>query len=300
MASKPVVRDPDWLHTLPANSVCVWESASVRGRIAGGTECVRGGTLVAVGGGTLMDEAKYYRARTRPDLGLVLMPSIWGSGAEVSRIVVLNRGCAKDILIGDEFLPDAVIYRPELLETVSPEQARWACSDTWAHALEAFVSPLASESVRGDLAVLIGEMLQLPLATDARWFQASARACALQAQASVGLVHAIAHVLEHPCRQRYPQQKWGHARLCSTFLLPVMNLNREVSPKWNDLARAYGLDQDAIWQVLERLWDRDSFAAVLPLLREHWGKILRDPCARTNGSLVRARHLEELEQRVAA
>jgi hypothetical protein len=29
-------------------------------------------------------------------------------------------------------------------------------------------------------------------------------------------------------------------------------------------------------------------------------KILRDPCTRTNGALIRARYLEEIERQVAA
>jgi alcohol dehydrogenase class IV len=214
--------------------------------------------------------------------------------------VALNRGGAKEIAIGGEFLPDTVIYWPELLATIPPARARRACGDAWSHALEAFLSPLASDTLRAELAALIGEMLSLPLAADPRWFQASARACALQASASVGLVHGIAHALEHPLRARYPEQEWGHARLCSVFLLPVMNLNRAASPKWTDLARRYNIDEQAVWTVLQRLFEPEALAAALPLLNENWMKILRDPCTRTNGALVRARHLEEIALQAAA
>lgn len=258
------------------------------------------GTLIVAGGGSLMDEAKYFRARQRPALRLILIPSIWGSGAEASPIVALNRVGGKEIAMGDEFLPDAVIYWPDFLTTISPARARHACGDAWAHALEAFVSPLACDSLRGELASLIGEMLRLPLGADARWFRAGARASALQARASVGLVHGIAHVLEHPLRVRYPEEDWGHARLCSVFLLPVMNLNCAASPKWSDLARQHSLDRDAVWGILQQLFDPAAVAAALPFLQENWMKILREPCTRTNGVLIRPRHLEEIERQAAA
>jgi alcohol dehydrogenase class IV len=307
--SSPKVQDLAWLNSIPQSTAVLRAGSCVQARVSAEVpfplifsfdDIPQGtGALVVAGGGNLMDEAKHFRARRRPALNLILMPSIWGSGAEISPIAVLNRENAKEIFVGDEFLPDAVIYWPELLATISPARARRACGDVWSHALEAFLSPLACDSLRDELAALIAEMLRLPLATDPRWFQASARACALQARSSVGLVHGIAHVLEHSLRIRYPKQEWGHARLCSTFLLPVMNLNRAASRKWADLARQYAIDEDAVWNVVQRLFEREAFAAALPFLREKWTKVLHDPCTRTNGALVRARHLEEIERQVA-
>jgi len=308
--SSPPVQDLAWLKTIPPSSALVWATGSVQARVSQelqfgmapsfddipGAVC----TLIAVGGGSLMDQAKYIRARQRPGLRLVLVPSIWGSGAEASPVVVLNREGGKEIASGSEFLPDTVIYWPGLLATVSPARARRACGDTWAHALEAFLSPLAGDQLRGQLAILIGEMLRLPLGNDPRWFSLSARACAFQAQASVGLVHGIAHVLEHPCRARHPEQEWGHARLCSAFLLPVMRLNRLASPKWSALARQYAIDEPAVWDVLQRLFEPEACSAAFPLLQVNWTKVLRDPCTRTNGALIRSRHLDEIERLVAA
>src|SRR5579862_8815963 len=307
--SSPTIDDLAWLKTFPQSAVVVWASPSVRARVIKrlpfsaidslGDIPSEAGTLVVAGGGSMMDEAKHFRARVRPDLRLILIASIWGSGAALSPVVVLNRGDAKVIATGEEFLPDAAVYWPELLASVGPDQARRACGDTWAHALEAFLSPLAADGLRGKLAILMGEMLHLPLAGDARWLHASAHACALQAQASVGLVHGIAHVLEHPCRTRL-REPWGHARLCSIFLLPVMSLNRRESTRWSDLANHFALNEAAIWNVLHRLFEPDAYAAALPLLHENWAKILRNACTRTNGTLIRSRHLEEFEHQVAA
>jgi alcohol dehydrogenase class IV len=243
-----------------------------------------------------MDEAKHFRATQRPELRLILIPSIWGSGAESSPIAVRTRAGVKEIAISEKFLPDAVVYWYELMETVSPERARHACGDVWSHALEAFLSPLANDELRTELSGLIVEMKELPLTSDRRWFEASARACALQAKASVGLAHGIAHTLEQPLCEQYPQHGWGHAKLCAVFLLPVMTLNRDASSKWTDLSRQHDLDSMAIWRLMEQIFEPAAYTQALPLVEEHWMKILRDPCTRTNGTLIRSKYIEFFQQ----
>jgi alcohol dehydrogenase class IV len=244
-------------------------------------------TLIVIGGGTLLDRAKVWRAQHAPGTQLIVIPSLWGSGAEVSPVAVLDHEGEKEILIGDEFIPDICCLWPELALTVPDNMARNACGDAWSHALEGLLSPLADEEVQGQLADVIQEMLILPLASDPRWFELSARACAGQARSGVGLVHGIAHSLERYVRAEFPEAGWGHAKLCSTFLWPVIEFNRQHSPKWERLTQQYELDDAAILDVLQELHDADSFQQVLPLLDRHWMDILRDPCSRTNSVLVR-------------
>ncbi len=129
---RPNVQDLAWLRTIPQSSAVVRASRSVQTRVSAELPFrpvssfddipAGAGTLIVSGGGSLMDQAKYFRARVRPALRLVLIPSIWGSGAEASPIAVLNCEGSKEIAIGDEFLPDAVVYWPELLATVSPHR----------------------------------------------------------------------------------------------------------------------------------------------------------------------------------
>ena len=57
-------------------------------------------TLVAIGGGVLMDRAKIWRKEKRPKVRLICIPSIWGSGAENSPVVVINEDVRKVIHIG--------------------------------------------------------------------------------------------------------------------------------------------------------------------------------------------------------
>ena len=250
--------------------------------------------LVVIGGGGLIDEAKALR-ELRPELKLVAIPSIWGSGAEASPVIVRARAGRKEIHINPSARPDAVVYWPELSTSVPAGRQRAACGDCWAHALEGFISPLASPGLRDALAQVIRRLLALPLGFDPEWFELSALACAGQSLAGVGLVHGIAHTLEAPLRQQQPGRDWHHARLCSTFIEPVMRLNQAGSDKWNQLLTGHQLPEKEVWTTLHALFEPDSFRAALPVLRQEWQNVLRDPCSRTNSVLVRPDWLERIE-----
>ena len=249
-------------------------------------------TLVVIGGGTLIDEAKVWRLERAAELELIAIPSIWGSGAEASPIAVRNRGGKKDIRFDPRLLPAARATWPELAQSVPAMKARFACGDCWSHALEGFLSPLAAAPLRGELAPLLTRLLATPIANDPAWFELSAQACAGQARSSVGLVHGMAHTLEGVLRGREPELDWGHARLCSLFLWPVMRFNMQNSVKWRDLLEQYNLSPQEILETLQSLFDPETYDHVLPALRENWLSILRDPCSRTNSALVRPASLD--------
>ena len=294
----------DQLRQRATSGVVVWATLSVRTRLRDvlpwpavepaqslGADAE---WLVVVGGGGLIDEAKALR-ESRPGLKLVVIPSIWGSGAEASPIIVLSRAGRKEIKISPSARPDAVVYWPELSKSVPAERQRAACGDCWAHALEGFLSPLASPELRNALAKVIQRILALPLGFDAQWFEMSALACAGQSLAGVGLVHGIAHTLEAPLREQQPERGWHHAKLCSTFLEPVMRLNQAGSDKWNQLLTEHRLPEKEVWTTLRALFEPDSFRAALPVLRQEWRGVLRDSCSRTNSVLVRPDWLERFE-----
>jgi len=244
-------------------------------------------TLIVIGGGTLMDEAKVWRADHAPETRLIAIPSLWGSGAEVSPVAVINRQGRKEIRVGDKLIPDIRCLWPELANSIPEDIACHACGDAWSHALEGFLSPLGDSRLQMELAEVIQGMLKLPLGTDPRWFEHSAKACSGQARSSVGLVHGIAHTLEGPLRAEFTESGWGHAKLCSIFLWPVMEFNRQHSPKWERLTQEYNLDGEANIKILKCLHEPDAYDQTLPLLQQHWIEILRDPCSRTNSALVR-------------
>jgi alcohol dehydrogenase class IV len=249
-------------------------------------------TLVVCGGGTLIDRAKATARRQPEPVRVVAAPTLWGAGAEASPVVVLNgKNGVKEVLSDDVFIPDARVVWPGP-SSAAPEQLRRAGSgDVWGHTLETLISPLADASVRADAADLVHALL--PLTPDGEnavlWLDLSARACALQARASVGLAHGIAHQLEGPLGI-------GHARLVAAALPTVFALAVAEAPRWPDVAAAYGLDAERISARLASLVDFDDLAAVQAAAPEHWRAILRDPLTRTNGFLVRPAHLHAFEK----
>lgn len=252
----------------------VWASASVERRVraslplpvvAEGVVPAGARTVVAIGGGGLIDRAKAAVKRDGRAQRLVAVPSRWGSGAEVSPVIVLDDIAGKSIAVDAAFVPDARGVWPELAATVAEREALDGCADVWAHALEALVSPLADDAVRADARAVLDDLAGLG-PRDPRWFEASARACAVQARAGVGLVHGIAHVLE----ARTP---FGHAALVAAWLMPCWDLLRG--------RRAV----DAVPPLA--LFNADVQRRTATALREHWPAVLRDPCTRTNGARVR-------------
>lgn len=244
-------------------------------------------TLVACGGGTLIDRAKALsKSRTAPT-HVVAVPTLWGAGAEASPVIVENgdRG-AKEIAIDERFVPDVRIVWPGPAASAPESLRRAGAADVWAHTLESLISPLADANVRDQAAMLVRALL--PLTPDGdhaiSWLDLSAEACALQSRASVGLAHAIAHQLEGPLGI-------GHARLVAAALPTVFGLAVAEAPRWPDVAAAHDLDAEQIIERLASLADSEDIVAMEAALPEYWPSILRDPLTRTNGFLVRRAHL---------
>jgi alcohol dehydrogenase class IV len=248
-------------------------------------------TLVVVGGGSLIDRVKIFRNTDRASLKLIAIPSIWGSGAEVSPVAVLN-GTAKDIHLSDHLIPDHYVVWPELAQNAPIDLLHFACGDVWAHALEAFTSPLATRAIRSKAAELMNEIAQYPLAFDERWFDVSAAACLLQARSSVGLIHGFAHVLEPKLQSSDLAANWGHAKLCSTFLLPVLRFNLSLSPRVQCLAEEFGLDLGKVLATAKALFLPEEYASAMTEAERNWEGVARDRCSRTNCVLVRRESIE--------
>ncbi len=280
------------VQALTADETAVWTTNSLAQRVSAvlpfpqyvdpkmpPTGSVR---VIAIGGGRLIDHAKLWRKEQSPNTWLLAIPSLWGSGAEASTVAVRMEGGRKVPHMSSELLPDARAVWPELAGNIPADLARWGMGDTWSHALEAFFSPLASNALRGQLAAFLrNQLLPQPLLAAPFWFELSAEACRLQALASVGLIHGMAHEIE----PKLPG--FGHARLCATLLWPVMRFNASRGSKVHDIAAAHGLPLDAVFLRLHELYSESDFSALLPVLITHWMEVLRNPMSRINSVLCR-------------
>ena len=247
-------------------------------------------TLLVIGGGMVIDRAKLWRKQNCPKATLIAIPSIWGSGAENTPISVLNVDGKKEIFVGEDLLPDVRAVWPELAESLPDNLVRFACGDTWAHALEGFLSPIAGKELRSDLAKLINVLISTPIANSPEWFELSAQAAAGQAQSSVGLIHGLAHVLEGEINKSNEGTYIGHAQLCSTFLWPVLQFNVSMSDRIEPLFLEFEIDKTKVFNIAKQLFDKKVYELVLHLLEAQWRNILRSPTTRTNCTLVRPNH----------
>ena len=238
--------------------------------------------IVAIGGGAFLDKVKLWRHENSLRTWLCAVPSLWGSGAEASPIAVRLEHGQKVAHTNAALLADARAVWPELASAIPANLARWGYGDTLAHAIEAFFSPLGGDDNRAIAAdFLKTRLLPQPFDRSADWFDLSAEACAIQARASVGLVHGIAHTLE-------PQlAEFGHARLCSACLWPVFRYNVERGAKVGSLAAAYGVKIDELDRACRAVFDVTDYRGLLPTLERHWESIIRHPLSRINCTTAR-------------
>ncbi|WP_304511584.1 iron-containing alcohol dehydrogenase [Desulfobacula sp.] len=295
--NKPQKWSFDQIKNIARKNSQVWSTASVLTKVKKNFSCEivlnsqeldkNIENLIVVGGGTLIDKAKVWRQENCPEAKLYAIPSIWGSGAENSPIAVLNKKNKKVIYNGLEFLPDVRGIWEELSGSLSNELIKFGSGDVWAHALEGFFSPLASESVLNLLSQLIKTLESLPVENNPIWYEYSAEASWLQSMSGVGFIHGISHILEGVIKENDQKLNIGHAQLCSIYLWPVFSLNIALSPKIEKLAFKYNLNLFGIMDVLKTFYDDELYDNLMPAFEKNFKSILRDPCTRINSALIR-------------
>lgn len=218
--------------------------------------------LVAVGGGSPMDCAKgigivttnggdilAYEGVDRipsPIPPLICVPTTGGTSADVSQFAIITdpQRRAKIAILSKAIVPDAALVDPETLVTMDPDLSAHTAFDALTHAVEAYVSN-AQSSLTDLMALEAIRLLSthlLPSREDPTdperrgpIMLASLQAGLAFSNASLGIVHAMAHslggLLDLP-----------HG-LCNAILLgPGMAFNFSTAPeRYRAIAQAMGL-----------------------------------------------------------
>ncbi|MGB5332641.1 MAG: iron-containing alcohol dehydrogenase [Woeseiaceae bacterium] len=199
-------------------------------------------SLIAVGGGSVMDTAKavnilvseggeFLRAYvgahklTRPLKPLIAIATTAGTGSEVTTVAVIKdtHKQKKDAFQSTHLMPAVAVIDPRMTQTVPPVITAATAMDALTHAVEAFTciakNPLsdayASAAIR-KIVTALPLVLAKPGHADARLELAEAATMAGIAfsNSMVGLVHAIGHSLGAVCHL--------HHGTCMSLLLPYV------------------------------------------------------------------------------
>ncbi len=216
--------------------------------VGGGSaiDTAKGMAIVMTEGGSIRDHQGAGRLARR-QTAHVAVPTTAGSGSEVSRYIVVKDQRAHEKLhfIEDRIIPDTAILDPSLTLAMPPQLTAATGMDALTHAIEAYTSrhknPI-SDGLALQAIKLIGHNLpravaepQDKLARGQMLVAANIAGMACNS-ASVGLVHAMAHVVG--------ARHGVHHGTANAICLPhVIRFNSdELGHCYRDVAEALGVD----------------------------------------------------------
>lgn len=289
------------------------------------------GVIVAVGGGSPMDCAKgigiagangkdvlEFEGIDRvplPGPPLICVPTTAGTSADLSQFAIITdpARAVKIAIVSKMVVPDVSLIDPVTTTTMDRDLTACTGLDALAHAVEAYVSNAHSpvtdlhalEAIR-----LVAENLRAALARPddpeprRRMMLASAHAGVAFSNASLGVVHAMAHslggLLDFP-----------HGAANAVLLEHVMEFNYEAVPeRYGRIGRAMGLDlrrgdeRAILLEAVSRLRQEagiDQTLGQMGLARgaipDLAAKAMQDACVVTNPRRPTQREIEVLYER---
>ena len=244
--------------------------------------------VIGFGGGSAIDAAKaivYFARQQGHDIETcIAIPTTSGTGSEVTSACVISdpdKGI-KYPLFNNALYPDMAILDPELVVSVPPQITANTGMDVLTHALEAWVSPHASDftdALAEKAAKLVFQYLPTAVekgdcvATRGKMHNASTLAGMAFSQAGLGLNHAIAHQLGG-------QFHLPHGLANALLLTTVIRFNAAVpraAKRYARLAKACGFCPaeandvtaiNALIQQIERLKQRCALPSLAVALKE--------------------------------
>lgn len=244
--------------------------------------------VIGIGGGSAMDLAKalaglymhegdinnafYGRASLSPGIPLITVPTVPGSGAEVTpNAVITDRDHnLKQSIRHSEWVARTALIDPELSSGIPAERLLYSCLDGLCQAVEAFTSLGANEvtdifarDAALRFATELPNILEHPENYQARESLAIAsfQGGVALAAARLGAVHGLAH----PLGVRY---QIPHGKICAVLLPMVMRFNLpNAYPKYGILGRDLGLCEHGMDTYDQAV----QFVKFIMNFNKHWG-----------------------------
>lgn len=211
------------------------QGADVVIALGGGSpmDAAKGIALVAGNGGKIHDYEGANRIH-RPLPPMVFIPSTAGSGSDISQFAIITdvKRCVKMSIISRTLVPNISIIDPLILRTKTEKLIIAAAIDALCHAIESYVSKIASPFTElQSLKAIQLIMAHLRAAVDSRSMDsleqlstASTAAAMAFSNASLGAEHALAHSLGGMFDTL-------HGLVHPVLLPPVMRFNLPACPE---------------------------------------------------------------------
>ncbi len=288
--------------------------------VGGGSpmDCAKG-IGVVVGNGLHINKFEGVDEVTYPGPPFIFIPTTAGTGADVSQFSIItdtSRG-VKIAIISKMVVPDIALVDPQTTASMTPELTAATGMDTLCHGFEAYVSNAASpltdmaalraiELVRDNLVGAYCHPSNMTYRNN--MMMASLMAGLAFSNASLGLVHAMAHSLGGA-------KGLAHGECNAILLEHVVRFNyTSASEKYDCIAGMIGLNLDtgntagnaamlSDWiaalrrrlSISIRLSDTGIALSDLPLLADFATK---DPCIATNPRVASPSEIEEILKHV--
>jgi len=284
--------------------------------VGGGSpmDCAKGIGVVATNGGSILDYQGINEI-PRPVPPLIFIPTTAGTSADISQFAIItdSRRGVKVAIVSKMVIPDIALVDPTTTVTMPPDLTAATGMDALCHAFEAYVSTasspitdMAAESaVKLVYANLAGAFRQpKEMKYRGNMMMASLMAGLAFSNASLGIVHALAHCLGGAF-------DLAHGECNAMLLEKVVAFNyQSAAAKYDRLAPLIGVDLDycaasekparitaAIAElryrlgITERLAERGITLDQLSRLAE---AAAQDPCVATNPREPTVAELENL------
>lgn len=246
--------------------------------------------IIAIGGGAIMDMAKVLAVAPHgtkdvndlyPDMAnlqrvhqLIAVPTTCGTGSEVTNIAIVFRSGlgTKHGLVGDALYPVHAVLIPQLMETLPYHVFACSAIDALIHAVESYLSPLATPmtDVFGEAAMreiltgfaAVADDPSCRGALNGQFLRAATNAGVAFGNAGCGPVHALSFAIGG--KYHVP-----HGESCYQYFLPVLRFYNANS-EGGKLARLEALLCDilraedgltALAVLLERILPRKPMSA---------------------------------------
>ena len=199
--------------------------------------------IVAIGGGSILDMAKVLAVAPHgtadvndlyPDMAnltrvheLIAVPTTCGTGSEVTNIAIVFRTGlgTKHGLVGDALYPAHAVLIPQLMETLPYHVFACSAIDALIHAVESYLSPLATPMTDafGEMAMreiltgfaAVAENPACRAALNGQFLRAATNAGVAFGNAGCGPVHALSFAIGG--KYHVP-----HGESCYQYFIPVL------------------------------------------------------------------------------